>query len=196
MIMFCILFLLAYLAGSLCSAIVVSHAFNLPDPRAHGSKNPGTTNVLRLAGKPYAVLVLLADVLKGTLPLLLGQWLALSAFELGRVALAAVLGHLYPVFFNFKGGKGVATTLGALLGLNPWLGLFTALTWLIVAALSRYSSLAAIIALNLAPVYVLLGPEKTAFFPLLTIALLILWQHRSNIQRLIHGEEPKIKLKR
>ena len=196
MISFYILFLLAYLCGSLCSAIVVSHAFHLPDPRVHGSKNPGTTNVLRLAGKPYALLVLLADVLKGTLPQLLGHWLALSPFELGCSALAAVLGHLYPIFFNFKGGKGVATTLGALLGLNPWLGLQTAFTWLIVAALSRYSSLAAIIALSLAPSYVLLGSDKAAFLPLLTIAVFILWQHRSNIKRLIHGEEPKIKLKR
>lgn len=196
MITFSILFLFAYLSGSLCSAILISRAFNLPDPRAHGSKNPGTTNVLRLAGKPYAVLVLLADVLKGTLPLLVGQWLLFSPFELGCIALAAVLGHLYPVFFDFKGGKGVATTLGALLGLNPWVGLLTAVSWLIVAALSRYSSLAAIIALSLAPGYVLLGPDKSAFVPLLIIALFILWQHRSNIKRLIHGEEPKIKLKR
>lgn len=189
-----IVFLLisSYLLGSICSAVVVCHLCHLPDPRTHGSRNPGTTNVLRTSGKTYALVVLLGDALKGLIPVILAKTLAIEPQYWGVIGLAAVLGHMYPLFFHFKGGKGVATTLGVLLGLHGLLGAAVAVTWLGVALLSRYSSLAAILAIGLAPIYAYFS-LKPSVVPVCVIALLVIYQHRDNIRRLYYGNEPKIK---
>lgn len=185
----------AYLLGSLCSAILVCRAAKLPDPREEGSKNPGATNVLRIAGKQYAALVLVGDFLKGVLSIWLAMLLQLSTFNQALVGLAAVIGHMFPCFFDFKGGKGVATTLGVLVGFNPLLGLLAALTWLVVAFFSRYSSLSSIVSVTLAPFYALLAfGEEAAFAPLLAIAAAVLYQHKENIKRLVDGSESKLEL--
>lgn len=185
----------AYLMGSISSAVIISRLFQLQDPRLAGSKNPGATNVLRLAGKKYAVMVLLVDMLKGTLPVVLAFALGARAPELGLTCLFAVLGHVYPVFFDFQGGKGVATALGALLGFHPLLGLSVLSTWVLIACVSRYSSLASIIALGLAPFYALISlGSRPAFWPLLVMTGIVLYQHRDNFTRLFNGLEPKIDL--
>lgn len=187
----------AYLVGSLSSAIIVCKLNNLPDPRTKGSKNPGATNVLRLAGKKYAAIVLVTDMLKGLLPVLLAQWIGSNPTTLGFTCLAAVIGHIYPVFFQFKGGKGVATALGAFLGLHFMMGVVIIATWLTVANFSRYSSLASILAITFAPFYSLfVFGNMDAFLPLAIITIFVLYQHRDNISRLMVGEEPKISFKR
>lgn len=192
----------AYLIGSLSFAVIVSRLMGLNDPRTYGSGNPGATNVLRSGSKAAAALTLLLDAAKGWLPVALARWfgpqLGLGEGTLALVALAAFLGHLYPVFFRFKGGKGVATALGVLLGVSGWLGLLVALTWLLVAFASRYSSLAALVASILAPVcYVLLSgmlwdAETPVTAAIVIMALLLIWRHRENIQRLMAGKESKI----
>lgn len=182
---------IAYILGSLCSAVIVCQLFNLPDPRTSGSNNPGATNVLRISGKKYGAMVLFGDFLKGLLAVWLANMLNFGPFVQGLVGLAAVLGHVYPVFFEFKGGKGVATTLGVLYGFQPLLGLIVTVIWLLVAYFSRYASLASIVAVSLAP---LIQPNgKHAFIPFLIIALIVIYQHRNNITRLREGNEPKIK---
>lgn len=200
MVSFLILILVivaGYLCGSICSAVIVSRLFGLPDPRTEGSKNPGATNVLRLAGKKYAVIVLLADVLKGVLPVMLARFLDAGPVVLGFTCFAAVMGHMYPVFFDFKGGKGVATAIGALLSLNLILGVMVIATWLAVANYSRYSSLASIVSITLAPLYSLVAIGRFDVIPpLFFIAVFILYQHRENITRLIDGEEPKIRFRK
>ena len=161
----------------------------LPDPRTQGSGNPGATNVLRMGSKKLAALVLLIDVLKGVIPVLIGRMLG---FDIDILAFFAFLGHLYPVFFQFKGGKGVATALGAFLALSPALAGAALLTWIVVFAISRISSLSAITAAAMTPVYSLwLIDTVFARAVILLIALLLLWRHRSNIQRLLAGEEKK-----
>jgi glycerol-3-phosphate acyltransferase PlsY len=188
---------IAYVCGSLSSAVIVSRLFDLPDPNTEGSKNPGATNVLRLAGKKYAIIVLLADMLKGLLPVLLASWLGSNATTLGFTCLAAVLGHMYPVFFHFKGGKGVATAIGAFVGLHFIMGVVIIATWLTIANFSRYSSLASIIAISFAPFYFLsVFGNLDAFLPLACIAIFVLYKHSSNISRLMAGEEPKISFKK
>ena len=192
----------AYLIGSLSFAVIVSRAFGLSDPRTYGSGNPGATNVLRSGSKKAAAVTLLLDALKGLIPVLLVKYLGpsygLQEGTLAMVALAAFLGHLFPVFFEFKGGKGVATALGVLLGISGWLGLFVLLTWLAVAFISRYSSLSALIASVLAPVYyVLFGNslwsyEKPVLLAIVAMSALLLWRHAGNINRLLKGEESKI----
>jgi len=195
--LFILVVTIGYLSGSICSAVIVSRVFALPDPRSEGSQNPGATNVLRLAGKKYAALVLVTDVLKGFLPVILAKLLGAGPASQGFTCLAAVLGHMYPVFFGFRGGKGVATALGALLGLNFIMGIVVIATWLLVANFYRYSSLASIVAITFAPLYSLLIMRVLDVFPpLLFITFLILYKHRENINRLIDGDEPKIKLKR
>lgn len=191
------LILLGYLSGSICSAVIVSRIFSLPDPRAEGSQNPGATNVLRLAGKKYAVIVLLGDVIKGLLPVLLGQLFGVAPVVLGFICLSAVVGHMYPAFFEFKGGKGVATALGGLLGINLILGVEIIALWLLVANFSRHSSLASLVALTFAPIcaIVTLG-NLNIFIPLMIISVLIVFKHRDNITRLFAGTEPKIQLRR
>ncbi|MBL7480272.1 glycerol-3-phosphate 1-O-acyltransferase PlsY [Legionella bononiensis] len=196
MTLFLFLVILAYLMGSFCSAIIVCRLFGLPDPREEGSKNPGATNVLRIAGKKYAAFVMIGDVLKGTIPVLIAKALGATPAVIAFTALAAVIGHMFPVFFKFKGGKGVATAIGALLGFHFIIGVMVATTWLLVANFSRYSSLASIVAISLSPFYSLLVVGRLDIFPpLFFIALLVLYKHKNNINRLIDGVEPKIKFK-
>ena len=181
----------AYLLGSIAVGIVVSKIFGLPDPRTVGSGNPGATNVLRSGKKLAAALTLLGDVLKGWLPV----WLALQSdmlmWVVACVSLSVFIGHLYPIFYKFKGGKGVATALGVMLAISPLLGLAAMLTWIVVFAISRYSSLAAIIAAALAPIYawVLLSAYKDYVIAVIVMSLLLIWRHRTNIQKLLAGTE-------
>lgn len=187
-----LLMLAAYLIGSLSSAVVLCKLAGLPDPRTQGSGNPGATNVLRMGSRKLAALVLVIDVLKGVIPVLIGRVFGLEFNELAIIALLAFAGHLYPVFFQFKGGKGVATALGAFLALAPMLALLALLTWVIVFAISRISSLSAISAAIMAPVYSLwLLPEALARYVVLLIAVMLLWRHKANIQRLLAGQEKK-----
>ena len=192
----------AYLIGSLSFAVVVSKVMGLSDPRTYGSKNPGATNVLRSGSKLAAVLTLLLDGVKGWLPVWAvshwgGQW-GLGDGTLALVGLAAFLGHLYPVFFRFQGGKGVATAAGVLLGYEPLLGLAVLLSWVLVAAFFRYSSLAAIVAAVFAPMYYLFGDgvawnvAAPVTVSMCVMCALLLWRHGANIQRLITGQESKI----
>ena len=187
----------AYLIGSLSFAVIVSRVFGLADPRSYGSKNPGATNVLRSGNKKAAILTLVFDALKGVVPVLLVQFYG-PRFGLGEgtvalVGLAAFLGHLWPVFFKFQGGKGVATAAGVLLAFNVWLGLATLATWIIIAFFFRYSSLAAIVAAAFAPFYQLLiwgaGPLAAA---IVVMSLLLIWRHAANIQKLLAGTESKL----
>lgn len=194
--------LLAYLLGSLSFAVIVSAVMGLNDPRSYGSKNPGATNVLRSGNKVAAVATLLLDGLKGWLPVVLVKWFGadhgLGDGTVALVSLAAFLGHLYPVFFQFKGGKGVATAAGVLLGVSGFLGLATLATWLIVAFFSRYSSLAALAAAVFAPFYYLLGDrvvwyvDKGVLAVLIVISSLLIYRHRQNITKLIKGTETKL----
>ena len=187
----------AYLVGSISFAVVVSHAFGLADPRTYGSKNPGATNVLRSGSKKAAIATLLGDCAKGWLAVWLavrfGPQYGLEEGGIALVALAVFVGHLWPVFFKFVGGKGVATALGVLLGINPWLGLATLATWLIVAYAFRYSSLAALIASVFAPFYygLLFGADEILFAVFIMSALL-LWRHSANIANLLAGKESRI----
>lgn len=189
--------LAAYLIGSLSFAVIVSRVMGLSDPRSYGSGNPGATNVLRSGNKTAAVLTLLFDALKGYVPVLLvdlyGEPYGLRSGTVALVGLAAFLGHLWPVFFRFKGGKGVATAAGVLFAFNPWLGLATLLTWVIIAAFFRYSSLAAIVAAAFAPFYQLLiwGGGPIALVAVV-MGLLLIWRHSANIQKLIAGTESKL----
>ncbi len=185
--------LAAYLLGSVPFAVIVSKAFGLADPRTFGSGNPGATNVLRSGNKKAALLTLLGDALKGWVAVFIAQQNGLSDGVVGLVALAVFLGHLYPVFLKFKGGKGVATAAGVLIALSPILGLAVLGTWLLVAYISRYSSLAAVLAAGLAPVYQLLmqgGNGQTLVVGIIAMALI--GKHWQNIQRLMAGQESKI----
>jgi glycerol-3-phosphate acyltransferase PlsY len=190
----------AYLIGSLSFAVIVSRMMGLQDPRTYGSQNPGATNVLRSGSKAAAVLTLLLDAVKGWLPVFWVQ--RLPGMDLDAVvaacALAAFAGHVWPVFFRFKGGKGVATAAGVLFGLEPWLGLATMATWLIVAYFSRYSSLAAVAAAVFAPAYYLLGAKVVwSGAPLIALSIgamsaVLLYRHKDNIARLMAGKESRI----
>jgi len=187
----------SYLVGSVCSAVIVCRLFSLPDPRTEGSKNPGATNVLRIAGPKCAIIVLIADMLKGFLPVFLIKLLGADSNTLAYICLAAVLGHMFPLFFKFKGGKGVATALGALLGFNWLLGGMVIGTWLVVALITRYSSLAALTALIFSPFYSLyVFQNMNAFIPLGLLVMFVIYKHHGNILRLTAGTEPKIKLKK
>ncbi len=192
----------AYLLGSLSFAVIVSRVMGLNDPRTYGSKNPGATNVLRSGSKAAAIVTLLFDALKGWLPVVLVRWygqpLGLEEGTQALVGLAAFLGHLWPVFFRFQGGKGVATALGVLVGVSGWLGLATLLTWIIVAFFFRYSSLASLVAAVFAPAYYVLGGgvawDGYAVIGLAIAAMsaLLVWRHRENIQRLMKGTESRL----
>lgn len=182
----------AYFLGSLSSAVMIAKAAKLPDPRKEGSENPGATNMLRLGGKKLAALTLFCDMAKGALAILLGRLFAQSGFNLSLIAVCVFIGHIYPVFFCFKGGKGVATALGTLLALSPIMGLTAAATWLIVAAVFRYSSLSALIMAILTPLYAVIFHHAEYVFCLVLIALLIIWRHRGNIDRLRKRTEKKI----
>ncbi len=183
----------AYLLGSIATAVLVSRALGVADPRSGGSGNPGATNVLRLAGRRAAFLTLAGDVLKGVVPVLVARAADLPPGAVALVGLAAFLGHLYPVFFGFRGGKGVATALGTLFGLDPLLGAAVLATWLVVAGVSRYSSLAALVAAVLAPVYAwVLSAHPWMVGAVAVMAALLVWRHRANIRRLLAGEEGRI----
>ncbi|VAW80466.1 Acyl-phosphate:glycerol-3-phosphate O-acyltransferase PlsY (EC 2.3.1.n3) [hydrothermal vent metagenome] len=182
--------LVGYLLGSLSSAIITCRLMGLPDPRSGGSGNPGATNVLRLGGKKAATITLAGDMLKGLLPVLAVKALGADITVQSAVAVAAFLGHLYPVFFGLKGGKGVATVLGVLLGLYWPVGLLTIASWLVIAKGFKISSLAALIAILLAPLYVLwLKPEPALLAAVVFMGTLLFWRHRSNIRNLLRGEE-------
>lgn len=187
-----LLIIIAYLIGSLSSAIIYCKLAGLPDPRSQGSGNPGATNVMRMAGKKAALLVLFGDALKGVIPVLVARLLGLPAHWWGWVLLAAFLGHLLPVFFGFRGGKGVATAFGGLLMLAWPLGLAVVATWIIVAAIFRYSSLAAIVATICIPIYGYWLAPHGNFLPLLIMAMLLIIRHQNNIGKLVAGEEDKI----
>lgn len=181
----------AYLLGSISSAVLICRLLRLPDPRTQGSHNPGATNVLRIGGKKAAAAVLLCDMLKGTIPVWGGYFLQIDSWLLGLVAISACLGHMYPLFFHFKGGKGVATALGALAPIGLDLTGLVILTWLTIATLFRYSSLAAIVTVLLAPFYTwLIKPQYT--LPVAMLCCLIVLRHHQNIRRLFEGTEPKV----
>ena len=187
------LIVFAYLSGSLSTAIIVSKLGGLPDPRTQGSGNPGATNMLRVGGKKAAALTLLGDMLKSLLPVALASALSADDTTLALVGMAAFLGHLYPVFFGFRGGKGVATALGVLLGVSWMVGLGALVTWLFMAKVFRYSSLAALTTAVLAPLYLwLVRPTPALLVMSVVMSLLLLWRHRTNIRRLLSGEEDQI----
>jgi len=182
---------LAYLLGSISSAILVSRLFKLPDPRLNGSNNPGATNVFRLGGALPACLVLVFDILKGTIPVWGAYFLKLDPLMLGLIGVAACLGHMFPIFFNFKGGKAVATAFGTLLPIGLTLGGLLISTWVAVVALTRYSSLGALVAVALAPLYTWwIKPLYT--LPVTFLTVLIIIRHHANIKRLFSGDEPKV----
>jgi len=184
---------LAYLLGSVSSAIVIARLFGLKDPREVGSGNPGATNILRYGGKKAAALTLLGDVLKGVVPVLVAHALGVEAPVLALVMLAAFVGHVFPVFHGFKGGKGVATAFGALIALNLWVGLLLVASWMVVAFVTRYSSLSAITVSLLAPFYVWwLTQSPVLIAATAVMTSLLLWRHRGNIRKLIAGTETKI----
>lgn len=180
----------AYLLGSISSAIIVCRVLGLPDPRGQGSGNPGATNVLRIGGKKAAAITLMGDMLKGLIPVLIAKLLGASIALQALVALAAFLGHLYPIFFGFRGGKGVATALGVLLGLHWPVGLLTITTWLVIAKLFKISSLSALISMLVAPLYIWwLIPDRSLIIAVVFMVALLFWRHRSNIRNLIQGTE-------
>lgn len=181
----------AYLLGSIAFGILVSKAFGLPDPRTVGSGNIGATNVARSGKKSAAILTLLGDVLKGWLPVYLALRYDMLMWVVGSVGLAVFFGHLYPIFYKFKGGKGVATALGVMLAFSPLLGLAALGTWILVFAITRYSSLAAITAAALSPIYAvfLLSAYKDYFLSVLVMAVFLVWRHKSNIEKLMNGTE-------
>ncbi len=192
----------SYLLGSLSFAVIVSRVMGLNDPRTFGSKNPGATNVLRSGSKAAAIITLLLDAAKGWLPVALVAWFGKPyGLEEGTMALAglgAFLGHLWPVFFKFEGGKGVATALGVLVGFSGWLGLATVVTWIVIAAFFRYSSLASLVSAVFAPVYYVLADgvvwefNKWIFLAILAMSALLIYRHKLNIQRLVEGKESKL----
>jgi acyl phosphate:glycerol-3-phosphate acyltransferase len=198
--------LAAYLVGSLSFAVIVSRVMGLKDPRTFGSKNPGATNVLRSGSKAAAIVTLLLDALKGLLPVLAVRFFGRAGgLEEGTVAmagLAAFLGHLWPVFFRFQGGKGVATFIGVVFGIDLMLGIATGATWLIIAFFFRYSSLASLVAAAFAPAYYLLGDRMQWYadpriaLALFVMAMLLAWRHRENIARLLQGKESRLGAKK
>lgn len=192
----------AYLIGSLSFAVIVSRAMGLNDPRTYGSKNPGATNVLRSGSKAAAIVTLLLDAFKGWLPVMLVKWFGepygMGDGTVAMVGLAAFLGHLFPVYFRFEGGKGVATALGVLLATSWILGLATGITWLVIAYAFRYSSLASLVAAVFAPVYYVFGDglvwvtDKSIILSTAVMSLLLIWRHTENISRLVKGTESKL----
>ncbi|CAH0538576.1 glycerol-3-phosphate 1-O-acyltransferase PlsY [Vibrio marisflavi] len=181
----------AYLLGSISSAVLICRLLKLPDPRDSGSNNPGATNVLRIGGKKAAIAVLLCDMLKGTIPVWGSYYLGVDSVMLGVIAIAACLGHMYPIFFHFKGGKGVATALGSVAPIGLGLTGLIVATWLTIVVIFRYSSLAAIITVLLTPLYTwMIKPQFT--LPVAMLCCLIVLRHHQNIRRLFEGTEPKI----
>ncbi len=182
----------AYLLGSVSCAIIVCRLLGLPDPRGQGSGNPGATNVMRIGGKKAAGITLFGDMLKGFIPVYVANVLGVAPGLQAAIGLAAFFGHLYPIFFGFKGGKGVATSIGVLLGLSWWLGLAFIATWLSVYKLKKISSLSALVASSLSPIFAwFIVSDKFVVVAVLLMTLVLLYRHKSNIQRLLVGEEGK-----
>ena len=181
-----------YLLGSLSAAIIVCKLMRLPDPRATGSKNPGATNVLRIGGKLPAVLTLFGDAIKGFIPVAVGEIFGLPPVILACIALAAFLGHVFPIFFRFDGGKGVATAAGAIAALSPPLILISLITWLVIMLFSKTSSLSALVTATLAPLNLFLLGDTAFIIPITVMILIILWRHKENIIRLRLGTEPQV----
>jgi len=193
MIVFALLCVMAYLFGSVSAAILLCKWYGLPDPRTQGSGNPGATNVLRIGKRYQAISVLILDALKGYFPVMIGHALGLDLLSLSWVAFSALLGHIYPLFFHFKGGKGVATLLGGLWGLAWYLGATWTIVWLVIAGIFRYSSLAALVATASIFTYThLYGLPQGTWAPLSCMAMLVLFRHHSNVKKLIHGQESRI----
>jgi acyl phosphate:glycerol-3-phosphate acyltransferase len=191
-----VIIVVAYLLGSVSFGIITSKAFGLPDPRTVGSGNPGATNVARSGNKKAAILTLLGDALKGWLPVWLALQLNMLMWVVAGVGLAVFFGHLYPVYYKFKGGKGVATALGVMMAVSPWLGLACILAWGIMFAISRISSLAALMAAALSPVFAyLLLPYKDYVWMVLVMAVMLFWRHKTNIEKLYAGTESTFKKK-
>jgi glycerol-3-phosphate acyltransferase PlsY len=191
--MACLFFIvLAYLIGSLNFAIITCKIAGLPDPRQEGSKNPGATNVLRMGGKKLAAIVMAGDAIKGLIPVLIARAFDIHGLELSLVAMAAVLGHMYPIFFRFQGGKGVATILGAIFGLSVLVGLLVVLNWYVIAKIFKYSSLASLCSIILLPIYLVIFSDPAYVAPMIIVMIIIVYRHRANISRLINRTEPKI----
>jgi len=188
------LLIASYLLGSISSAIIICKIFNLPDPRTEGSKNPGATNVLRIGGKVAAALVLIFDGLKGAFPIFLAHYFGYDLFESSVILLFAFLGHVFPVYYRFKGGKGVATYLGGLIAIDFFVGLTFSIIWLIVAKIIKVSSIAALTATFLSPIYfyVITTHDLKATIVIFLINLFIYFTHRENIRRIMNGEEGAI----
>lgn len=190
-----LMILVAYLLGSISSAVLICKLWRLPDPRKQGSGNPGATNVYRLGGKLPAILTLWCDVLKGMIPVWGSYFLGIEPFFLGLIAVAACLGHIFPLYFNFRGGKAVATALGAMFPVAWEMALLLIATWLLVFKISRVSSLAALITVSLAPFYAFwIKPQYTV--PVIMISVLIVWRHQANIVRLSSGQESSFQRRR
>jgi glycerol-3-phosphate acyltransferase PlsY len=188
-----IFIILSYLCGSISSAILTCKMMGLPDPRTQGSGNPGTTNVLRFGGKKATIMTLIGDILKGVIPVVIAESYNIGTLGLGFIALAAFIGHLYPVFFKFQGGKGVATALGCLTALSWPMGLALLITWITVAFVTRYSSLAALLAAVLAPYYAAYFTKNPAIILVSCImSMMLIWRHRKNISKLLARQEKKI----
>ncbi|GEA50537.1 glycerol-3-phosphate acyltransferase [Vibrio inusitatus NBRC 102082] len=186
-----LMIILAYLLGSVSSAVLICRVFKLPDPRTAGSNNPGATNVLRIGGRLPAALVLVCDMAKGTIPVWSAYYLNIEPVMLGLIGISACIGHIYPLFFHFKGGKGVATAVGAIAPIGLDLTGMLMGTWLVTAVISRYSSLAALVTALVAPFYTwLIKPQYT--LPVAMLCCLIIWRHQENIKRLMAGNEPKV----
>jgi len=183
--------ILAYLFGSISSAILICKLFGLQDPRTFGSKNPGATNVLRLGGKKIALLTLLGDSVKAVIPVLIAKFFGLSHMVQSFVVLAACIGHMFPLFFKFKGGKGVATGFGGIVALAWPVGLMTLATWLVIAITFRYSSLSALISFLLLPFYVWLLSEPNYLLGCTLLSIIVIVKHHSNIKNLLTGKEDK-----
>lgn len=187
--------IIAYLLGSIQTSLILSKLFKFPDPRSVGSHSAGATNVLRTAGKNQALFTLIGDVLKGFLAVLIASIFGVQGFFLALAGLAAVIGHIFPCFFQFRGGKGVATAIGAILYLSVFVAILLAIIWLAVVFMKQYVSLASIIAAAVSPILILFFSRGAYFVPVLLMAGLIIWKHTDNIQRLRNGTEPKAKLK-
>ena len=193
MLCFFIIFaVIAYLTGSISTSVLLCKMQGLPDPRTQGSGNAGASNVSRFAPKSLAAAVLMIDMLKGFLPVIVAYYLGMSSSMLPYLVVFAVLGHVFPVFFDFKGGKGVATALGGLFALSFWLGIFVSVVWLIVIWLTSYASLSSLIAFFVAPIIAMIFMAHDYLAPLLFIAFLMIWTHRHNIKRLLSGDESKL----
>ncbi|MDQ2994947.1 MAG: glycerol-3-phosphate 1-O-acyltransferase PlsY [Pseudomonadota bacterium] len=186
---------IAYLLGSVNTAIIICQLMKLPDPRTEGSKNPGATNVMRVAGRNAAIIVLVMDILKGFIVVLVAKAFGITGFGLGLVAFGATLGHVFPAFYGFQGGKGVATAIGGILGLNIWVGVIAALVWIITAAITRLASLSSLVAIILANIFILFV-NPGFFIPVLGITVLVTWRHRENITRIRAGTESQMDFSR